>query len=354
MKIAIISDTHFGVRNDSPIFLNYSLDYFENIFFPYLQENNIQNVIHMGDLLDRRKYVNFNTLAQVRTRFMNKFDEYGITLHITLGNHDVFYKNSNHVNSIKELFSYGYKNVILYEQPTDIKFGDMCIGIVPWISPENFDESVEFIQNNSCSILCGHFEINGFEVIAGIRHEGGVESFIFNNYDKVFSGHFHLKQTHKNIHYLGTQYQLSFADVGSKKGFHVFDTETRETIFIENKKNLFYTLRYDDTNEAFVKALTKAKYDKYKDAYIKIVVVNKKNSKLLDVMVDSLNSVGVYGIQIIEDTSISSKMDDAEVDVSEDTITIISKEIDGMEQIEDKNKLKLIIKDLYMESLSSD
>ena len=47
-------------------------------------------------------------------------------------------------------------------------------------------------------------------------------------------------------------------------------------------------------------------------------------------------------------------MDDAEVDVSEDTITIISKEIDGMEQIEDKNKLKLIIKDLYMESLSSD
>lgn len=354
MKIAIISDTHFGVRNDSPIFLNYSLDYFENIFFPYLKENNIKQVIHMGDLLDRRKYINFNTLGQVRTRFMNKFDEYDIKLHITLGNHDVYFKNSNEVNSIKELFSYGYKNIILYEDPTDIVFDNVCVGIVPWITSENFDECIQFIQNNSCSILCGHFEINGFEVISGIRHEGGVEGFIFNNYDKVFSGHFHLKQTHKNIHYLGTQYQLSFADVGSKKGFHVFDTDTRELEFIENKKNLFYTLRYDDHNEAFIKAITKAKYEKYKDSFIKIVVLNKKNTKLFDTMIDSLNSIGVYGIQIIEDTSITSKMDDGEVDVSEDTITIISKEIDNMEDVQDKNKLKLIIKDLYMESLSNE
>ena len=342
----------FGIRNDSPIFLNYSLNYFENVFFPYLIENNIKHVIHMGDLLDRRKYVNFNTLAQVRTKFMNKFDEYGITLHITLGNHDVFFKNSNEINSIKELFSYGYSNIKIYENPTDIVFDDMCIGIVPWITAANFDECVQFIQNNSCSILCGHFEINGFEVMAGIRHEGGVDGFIFTNYDKVFSGHFHLKQTHKNIHYLGTQYQLSFADVGSKKGFHIFDTSTREVQFIENKKNLFYTLRYDDTSESFVKALSKAKYEKYADSYIKIVVINKKNSNLLDNMVDSLNSVGVLGIQVVEDTSISSKLDDLEVDVSEDTITIIAKEIDGMQDIEDKNKLKLIIKDLYMESLS--
>ena len=79
----------------------------------------------MGDLLDRRKYVNFNTLAQVRTKFMNKFDEYGITLHITLGNHDVFFKNSNEINSIKELFSYGYSNIKIYENPTDIVFDDM-------------------------------------------------------------------------------------------------------------------------------------------------------------------------------------------------------------------------------------
>jgi len=352
MKIAIISDTHFGARNDSPIFLNYSLDYFENIFFPYLVQNGIKNVIHMGDLFDRRKYINFSTLSNVNKRFMSKFEEHGIDLHITFGNHDVFYKNSNEVNSITELFGIGYPHVKIYDEPSEIAFDGVCIGIVPWITSDNFEECVQFITNNSCSVLCGHFEINGFEVMAGIRHEGGVESFIFGNYDKVLSGHFHLKQTHKNIHYLGTQYQLSFADVGSKKGFHVLDTDTRELEFIENKDNLFYLLRYDDTAANFEKTIKKAKFDKYANCFIKIVVINKKNPKLFDDFVESINKVGVQQLQIIEDTSISSKMDDADVDVSEDTITIISKEIDGMEDIQDKNKLKLIIKDLYMESLS--
>lgn len=352
MKIAIISDTHFGIRNDSPIFLNYSLSYFEDVFFPYLIENNIKSVIHMGDLLDRRKYVNFNTLSQVRTRFIDRFKQHGIDLHITLGNHDVFFKNSNEINSIKELFSVGYPNIHIYEEPTDVVFDGMCIGMVPWVTSNNFDVCVDYVQNNSCSILCGHFEINGFEVISGIRHEGGVESFIFNNYDKVFSGHFHLKQTHKNIHYLGTQYQLSFADVGSKKGFHVFDTNTREVEFIENKNNIFFVLRYDDSSESFVKTLSKVKFDKYANGFIKIIVINKKNPKIFDAFLDALNKVGIQQLQIVEDNSIASKLDDVEVDVSEDTITIISKEIDAMSDVQDKNKLKLIIKDLYMESLN--
>jgi DNA repair exonuclease SbcCD nuclease subunit len=168
----------------------------------------------------------------------------------------------------------------------------------------------------------------------------------------VFSGHFHLKQTHKNIYYLGTQYQLSFADVGSKKGFHVFDTATREVEFIENKNNIFFVLRYDDSSDSFIKNLSKVKFDKYANGFIKVVVVNKKNPKVFDAFIDALNKVGIQQLQIIEDNSISSKLDDMEVDVSEDTITIISKEIDAMSDVQDKNKLKLIIKDLYMESLS--
>jgi hypothetical protein len=81
-------------------------------------------------------------------------------------------------------------------------------------------------------------------------------------------------------------------------------------------------------------------------------VLNRKNQKLFDEFIENLQSVGLQQLQIIEDNSISSKLDDTEVDVSEDTITIISKEIDGMEDIDDKNKLKLIIKDVYMESLT--
>lgn len=352
MKIAIISDTHFGVRNDSPVFLEYSLKYFEEQFFPYLAEHDIKEIIHMGDFFDRRKYVNFNTLDQVKKRFVSLLEKHDITMHITLGNHDVFYRNSNEVNSIIGVFSQGYPNIKIYEQPQEIVFDGMCIGIVPWITSSNYEEAVSFITETGCSILCGHFEINGFEVISGVRHEGGIESFIFNHFDKVFSGHFHLKQTHKNIHYLGTQYQLSFADVGSKKGFHVFDTANREVEFIENKNCLFYNLRYDDTDPKFEKIIKKVKFEKYENCFVKVVVLNKKNQKQFDKFIDNLMSVGIQQLQIVEDTSIQSKLDDTDVDVGEDTITIIAKEIDGMEDVDDKNKLKLIIKDLYMESLS--
>lgn len=352
MKIAIINDTHFGARNDSPLFLEYSLNYFESQFFPYLKENNIKNVLHLGDLLDRRKYVNFNTLSQVRKRFIQKFQDENIKLDITLGNHDTYFKNSNSLNSIIELFSVGYSNIEIHTEPKEIQYDDMCVAVVPWITTDNFEQCVDFIQNTSCSVIAGHFEINGFEVMTGIRHMTGIDDFIFKNFDKVLSGHFHLRQSYKNINYLGTQYQLTFSDVGSKKGFHIFDTDTRTLDFIENTNNIFYTLRYDDTDPKFEKLLKKIKFDKFTNCFVKIVVLNKKNLNLFDNFVDSLNQVGVHQLQIIEDNSIASKLDDSDVDVSEDTVTIISKEIDAMDEIKDKNKLKLIIKDLYMESFS--
>ena len=145
---------------------------------------------------------------------------------------------------------------------------------------------------------------------------------------------------------------MSFADVGSKKGFHVFDTATRETEFIENTNCLFYNLRYDDLDPKFEKIMKKVKFEKYQNCFVKVVVLNKKNTKQFDKFIDNLVNVGIQQLQIVEDNSIQSKLDDSDVDVSEDTITIISKEIDGMEDVDDKNKLKLIIKDLYMESLT--
>lgn len=109
MKIAFICDTHFGARNDSPFFLDNALTFFEKQFFPYLKENNITEVIHLGDFFDRRKYVNFNTLSSVRKRFINKFDEENIKLHVTIGNHDTYFRNTNDLNSLKELLTDRYK-----------------------------------------------------------------------------------------------------------------------------------------------------------------------------------------------------------------------------------------------------
>ena len=50
MKIAILNDTHFGVRNDSEAFRNYQLKFYNEIFFPYIEKHNIKTLIHLGDV----------------------------------------------------------------------------------------------------------------------------------------------------------------------------------------------------------------------------------------------------------------------------------------------------------------
>ena len=58
MKIALITDTHFGARNDSLLFLDFFRKFYENIFFPTLKERGIKEIIHLGDVVDRRKFIN--------------------------------------------------------------------------------------------------------------------------------------------------------------------------------------------------------------------------------------------------------------------------------------------------------
>jgi predicted phosphodiesterase len=134
VKIAFICDTHFGVRNDSPFFLDNALTFFEKQFFPYLEEHNITNVIHLGDFFDRRKFVNFNTLSSVRKRILNVFDEKKINLHVTIGNHDTYFRNTNELNSLKELVTGRYDTIKIHEKATTLNFDDpfkQCVVVNP-------------------------------------------------------------------------------------------------------------------------------------------------------------------------------------------------------------------------------
>lgn len=350
MKIAFINDTHFGCRNDSPFFLENAVSFFEKQFFPFLEENNIRQVVHLGDFFDRRKFVNFNTLSVVRKRVVEAFEEKKINLHITIGNHDTYYRNTNNLNSLKELLSDKYKYITIYENPTTINFDDFCFGIIPWITKENESEVIEFIQTCPCKIIGGHFEIIGFEVIAGVKHQQGLNVSSFNRFDRVLSGHFHIKQNEKNIYYLGTQYQMNFGDVNSKKGFHVYDTQTDELDFIENPNNIFYTFTYDDSTVDDMKRIAKfVNETNLKGGFVKVTVRSKAKQEIFDRFIDALWEKGIQDLSVLED--LLEKSTDVEFNESEDTMSIIGREIDAIERDIDKVKLKTLIRDLYMESL---
>jgi predicted phosphodiesterase len=350
VKIAFLCDTHFGCRNDSPFFLENAIGFFNNQFFPYLKENNITEVIHLGDFFDRRKFVNFNTLSSVRKNIIEEFERQNVKLHITIGNHDTYYRNTNNLNSLQELLGGKYSNITIYEKPTVLKFDDFCFGIIPWVTKENEAEVVDFISKCPCRMIGGHFEIVGFQVIPGVKHEGGFSVSVFSRFDRVLSGHFHIKQSENNIYYLGTQYQLNFSDVYSTKGFHVYNTQEDTMEFIENPNNIFHLFDYDDSSVDEVKRIANfVKNTNLKNGFIRVKVKSKTKQEVFDRFIDALWDKGIHDLSVVED--LIERSTDVEFDESEDTMSIIGREIDAMERDFNKVKLKTIIRDLYMESL---
>ena len=347
VKIALINDTHWSARGDSQLFFDYFMKFFDDVFFPYLKENDIKTVIHAGDLMDRRKFVNFNILNQIRTKFFGVLKEEDIELHCILGNHDVYYRNTNKVNSIRELFA---DDLFLYEEPEVVEFDGLNIALLPWVCKDNYDESIDFIKTAPAPILIGHLELRGYDVMRGVKYDGGMNPKIFDRYEQVFTGHFHCRQEHGNIYYMGTQYQITFADLHEQKGFHIFDTDTREIEFIANPHKMFHAVRYNDENGPVDSNKFDCEY--LNGAYVKLYVEEKNHPYSFERFMDKLYDCGVAKITVVEEYDNSNWTQEEIVDLAQDTVTLINAEVDLLEEVKDKDRMKRLIKDLYMESLS--
>ena len=148
MKIAILNDTHFGVRNDSEAFRNYQLKFYNEIFFPYIEKHNIKTLIHLGDVVDRRKFINFQTASIFRKEFFDRLWKQKIDTHIIIGNHDTYFKNTNEVNAIDNLYTSfdGLNEPFIYTRPKVVEFDSVPILFIPWICDDTKEESIQMLN----------------------------------------------------------------------------------------------------------------------------------------------------------------------------------------------------------------
>ena len=346
MKIAIVTDTHFGARNDNLNFNEYFYKFYDNIFFPTLKERGITTCVHMGDVVDRRKYISYRIANDFRNRFISRFKELGIDLHILIGNHDTYYKNTNEINSMDELV--GRDRVWIYSEPQVVEFDDVPIQFIPWINSGNYSKTMEALAHSSAQIIMGHLEVSGFQMYRGQYSENGWDKELFRRFDTVFSGHYHHKSDDGQIYYLGTPYQIYWNDFDDPKGFHIFDTNTRELERIVNPYILFRKIYYDDTQENY----SNHDVEQYKEQYVKLIVVNKKDLYEFDKFVDRLLVADAYDVKIIEDFSEwdASNVSDDIVKNTEDTMTLLERYVDELDVTLDKNRLKNTMKSLYNEA----
>jgi len=302
----------------------------------------------LGDLMDRRKFVNFNTLNQVRERFIEKLEERVMKMYCLIGNHDTYFKNTNQINACTELFGERYECFVPINSPVDISIGGKVFGMVPWINKDNREECDEFLKKSNADIICGHFELSGYEVLRGVNFDGGMSDNLLRRFGEVWSGHFHMRHSKNNVRYLGTPYQITFSDLHEQKGFHIYDTDSGDLDFIKNDEKMF--LHIDYTDETNIDDLSE-----YENKYLKLFVRERKSQSKFDTFVDNLYDAKVGSLTIVENDD-SSVIEDTEVaDMSLDTLSLIYKEAeDFYETIEGINvsRLKRLIEEIYMEALS--
>ena len=353
MKICVLGDTHIGKRQDSLVFHQYDEKFYRDIFFPYLDNNNIKTVIQSGDLFDRRKFINFHSFYLSKKYFFDELRKRKITFITYLGNHDISFKNTLEVNSpellLKDYIESGDIQVI--SKPTTLNFDGVNVDIIPWICEDNEVEIKQFILNTTSQICFGHFQLIGFEESRDHVCQDGMKREDLGVYDIVVSGHFHHRSSDGHIFYIGSPSEMTWADYGDKRGFHIFDTTNRELEFVENSYHMFYKVIYDGKNETS-ETIESKNYEIYRSAYIKIIIDNKENMILFDRFIEKLYEINPTELIIMENFSQNTELSESDIiDQSDDTQTIISKYIDSTESNLDKNRLKGFVSDVYKEAL---
>ena len=342
MKVAIISDTHYGARKGSKLFHDYFEKFYKDVFFPTIDKEGITTVIHMGDAFDSRKGIEFKSLKWSKRVVFNPLRERGIKMHLMVGNHDAYYKNTNEINAV-DLLLKEYDNVEVYSSPTEVSVGDLPILFIPWINEQNEKETNGVIKKTKCPVAMGHLELNGFVATPGHIMEHGHDARAFNKFEKVFSGHYHARSDNGTVFYLGNPYEMFWNDVESPRGFTIFDTESLEHRPINNPYRLFYKIFYEDTDHQTFNT------SEYENKIVKVIVRKKTDTKKFEKFIDKLYTSGVADLKIVENFQLDES-EEFEADESEDTMSILSRYIDESETELNKTVIQSLIKEIYQEA----
>ena len=344
MKIAILGDTHFGARNSHQTLQHWQKRFYDEIFWPYIEENNISTVIQTGDYFDNRKFLNVQTIAFQDEVFIQKAQELNVTVHGIVGNHDIPYRYSLKNSSVDQILNKGAQTAAtFYDKVTTIDFDGQSITFMPWICKDNYDECIEVIEKGG-DILLGHFEIEGFVMHPGAVSKEGIAYSDFKNWNQVISGHYHTQSVKGNVRYVGTPYQMSWSDSNTKHGFWILDTHDGSIQFKENPYRYFNRIVWKDGCED-------VNYDLLKDSFVKVSVEAKTDFELFETFIDRVNYNSPYELKIIEsyeEYNEENVKDLIQVSTTED---LIAEYIEDVATIDSTESIKKMMLDIYEQAV---
>lgn len=342
-KLFLIADIHLGVRNNSLEWIDNIKNYFYNFLVPTLKNNISINdnpcLIVLGDVFDNRQTMDINVMNIAFDLFIDISKILNII--ILTGNHDIYKKINNDINSLRFLKT--INNITVIEKPTILRLNNdlmkkpLNIGIIPWLGYHKVESS--YISENDIDYAMMHTDITGLTFDNGRIIYSGVTTNLFKG-KKIFSGHIHKRQESKRIIYVGSPYQLRRSDIGNDKGIYEFDVINETLKFHKNDYSpKFLRIKLEDILDYTLDKVQNI----FNNNYIYIIISNKyvkqfNTSKLLNV----LQNCNYKKIEFVVD-----KNDDQQLNINENIVITdnlseqLISEIKGLD-ISDKNKDLLI------------
>ena len=333
-RIWVLGDMHLGIRSNSMEWLEIQKDFYENVFIPTLKEKARPGdiLVQVGDAFDNRQSINLKVLNYA----VNLFERLGEILptHVICGNHDIWAKKSNEVTSIDSLK--WIPNVQIYKEPKLFKWAGKNVLLMPWRrdTEHEVETLAEFPQANM--VFC-HSEVRGIKLNSKVTNLHGVEANSYDQFDGVWSGHIHYRQTKGKLRMVGVPYQLTRSDSNNAKGFDLIDLSDMSETFFEN-----------DRSPKFVKTYLTSLYNVTLGEF-KEEIRNNFVDLFVPSHVAASNSLSKFINQI---QNVGRKI---EPNIYEQD-TFIDKDMYDMEEIEDlyKNYNILHLCNMYIDGMSKD
>jgi DNA repair exonuclease SbcCD nuclease subunit len=287
-KITISTDWHFGKSNGKfdHIILKGILEQCE-----HAKHNGITVMMNLGDTLDVKQTISTSTMNYLAKAFIavnETFEE----VYMLAGNHDMSKKTYNSEGHNLHIFS-GYPNITVVDEAKIIEVFEKEFYMLPYF-PNEIMKGHKFPK---ADYLMGHIEIQGFMLNQFVKAEEGINAnAITRNYEKVFMGHFHKRQSRGKIAYIGNLCRFFYGEDDDERGWTVLDCESGEDEFIEFQHPRMYKFKMstlkeqeDDLSEVFLPGDNlklvidaKFKYSEMEEFKSKLILDHGINELVLD------------------------------------------------------------------------
>ena len=348
-RIIFITDTHFGIRNNANEWIDIQEKYFFDWFIPKVKKlwRPGDCLVHLGDVYDSRQSLNLRVMnfgVSVFEELSKIFRREGV--YILCGNHDVYGKETNDVNSLVSLK--WIPSVKIYQEPASLKMGDKTIFMMPWRKDHDVEGELLNGTEPHDYLFC-HTDINGMKhnKYANVPH--GISYKKLEKFERVYSGHIHYAQNYGKVRMLGSPYQLTRADAENQKHFLILDLETGEETYYNND----FSPEFIKVPLIIVVQKTPIELEKiFNNNFVDVTINSKISQGQLDVITQMIRTQrdlkyiteAKKGEQEVNSDDVLFRMDDKNFSI----VDIMDQYVNDMGGSDtDKEKIKKTLKSLY-------